>query len=478
MKKTGMIVLVMLMLATGIVYVSAALSTDTSNVNDITVSLVNQNPDPALAGNTFEARVGFVNLGGSGSNDMIAELVEQYPFTAAPGQNKTIDLGTIGAYQNGDNQRIAKFQVLVDKDATAGTYPLKINYYEKGSSAKSQQSLDVDVQSPQSAEVIYIDKSVLVPGQQTPIKFTINNVGGAPLKDLTFSWDNTDQIVLPVGSDNTKYIKYIDVGQSAEIDYNVIADTNADPGLYPLNLKLTYTDPITGTQDEVDTTAGVYVGGGTDFDIAYSESSGSETSFTIANIGSNPAYSVSVVIPQQEGWTTSGSNTMIIGNLNKGDYTVASFTLERSRTRLSGNSAQSSSTGSSAGTSSGASANPAGGFSAGSGQASSRTIPGSTVQVEVDYTDTKGDRETVTKDVQMSTGSSGYFSNSTDTSSGTASFSGFQGRARVQQQSFWSQYKWYVILLVVIVLGVLLHSRYRKKKMLDPDFKLKDIFKK
>jgi len=105
-------------------------------------------------------------------------------------------------------------------------------------------------------------------------------------------------------------------------------------------------------------------------------------------------------------------------------------------------------------------------------------IPGSTVQVEVDYTDTKGDRETVTKDVQMSTGSSGYFSNSTDTSSGTASFSGFQGRARVQQQSFWSQYKWYVILLVVIVLGVLLHSRYRKKKMLDPDFKLKDIFKK
>jgi len=86
----------------------------------------------------------------------------------------------------------------------------------------------------------------------------------------------------------------------------VIADTNADAGLYKLDLQLSYEDSVSGTEEEISTSAGIYVGGGTDFDIAYSESSGSDMSFTVANIGSNPAFSVSVVIPQQTGWTVTG----------------------------------------------------------------------------------------------------------------------------------------------------------------------------
>ncbi len=475
MKKIGLIALIICILAANIGFAAISTTTDLTNIKEITVSLVNQNPDPALAGNTFEARVGFVNLGGTGANDMVAELVEEYPFTVVPGQNKTIEMGAISAYQDGDNQRIVKFQVQVDKDASAGTYPLKINYYEKGSGVKTQQSLNIDVQGQQSAEVIYIDKSVLVPGEQTPLTFTINNVGSSPLRDLTFSWENDDQIILPVGSDNTKYIKYIDVGDGAELDYNVIADTNADPGLYPINLKLTYTDPLTGTQKEIETTAGVYVGGGTDFDIAFSESSGSDTSFTVANIGSNPAYSVSVSIPKQDGWTTTGSNAMIIGNLNKGDYTVASFTLERSRARTTGSSQGAPSSGS-AGSSLDTSSGSSGSTPTNPGQSGFLAGGGSTIKIQVDYTDTKGDRMTVTKDVQMNTQTAGFSTNST--SAGASAYSGFQGRTRVQQQSFWSQYKWYVILIVVLLLGLVMRSWYKKKKLLDPEFKVKDIFKK
>jgi len=87
---------------------------------------------------------------------------------------------------------------------------------------------------------------------------------------------------------------------------------------------LTYKDNINGTEKKISTIAGMYVGGGTDFDVAFSDNANSQMSFTIANIGSNPANSVSVVIPQQRSWSVSGSNSVIIGNLNKGDYTVAS----------------------------------------------------------------------------------------------------------------------------------------------------------
>ena len=61
--------------------------------------------------------------------------------------------------------------------------------------------------------MIHIDKTTIVPGKQSSLKFTVNNVGSAPLRDLTFNWINDDDIILPVGSDNTKYIKYVDIGE-------------------------------------------------------------------------------------------------------------------------------------------------------------------------------------------------------------------------------------------------------------------------
>ena len=110
----------------------------------------------------------------------------------------------------------------------------------------------------------------------------------------------------------------------------MIADTNAQPGLYKLNLYLSYGDSISNKTNKISTIAGVYVGGGTDFDVAFSDNANGQMSFTVANIGSNPANSVSVVIPEQNSWSVSGSNSVIIGNLNKGDYTVASFKLQSS----------------------------------------------------------------------------------------------------------------------------------------------------
>jgi hypothetical protein len=162
----------------------------------------------------------------------------------------------------------------------------------------------------------------------------------------------------------------------------------------------------------------VYVGGGTDFEVAFSESSSGTTSFSIANIGSNPAYSVSVIIPQQEGWTVSGSNSMIIGNLNNGDYTVASFALQSARTRT-----QPSQTGE----------------QDMPDRAQQGSAPSSEIAVQVAYTDTRGERHTINKKVQLNLQSAAA---STDTEATQAMM---QGRRQMQQQGFFSQYKWYII---------------------------------
>jgi len=81
---------------------------------------------------------------------------------------------------------------------------------------------------------------------------------------------------------------------------------------------------------EIKSKAGIYIGGATDFDVAFMEKSptGAYT-FSISNIGNNGANSVKVSVPLQENWTvTDGSDSVILGNLQKGDYTIADFSLK------------------------------------------------------------------------------------------------------------------------------------------------------
>ncbi|MGV8171678.1 MAG: COG1361 S-layer family protein [Candidatus Woesearchaeota archaeon] len=424
----------------------------------LTLGLINQDPDPAIAGDVLEIRIGIQNNGENVLNDLNIEFIPEYPFNSVIGESSIVNVGNVGAYQgySGDTSSIktVKYRILVDKDATAGNYELNFRTYESGSTGAIQSSFDVDIQNKENAEVIYIDKTVLIPGRQTSLKFVINNVGSSPLRDLTFSWINDDKIILPVGSDNTKYIKYIGIGESAELEYQVIADSNADAGLYALDLKLSYEDSISDTDKEIDTIAGVYVGGGTDFELAFSESSGSEMSFTIANIGSNPAFSVSVIVPQQDGWSVNGANSMIIGNLNTGDYTVASFNLQRGMTLDSGT------------------ANPINSQNATTPRRSS--TQGSILKIHVAYTDTMGNREFVEKNVTMN-----QFFSRNSTASSSDSFNGQFPGSRMQQQTFWSKYQAYILILLiaVIMIGfVVYYKRYKREKILNPRFKFKELF--
>ena len=409
----------------------------------VTVSLMNQDPDPATAGNIVELRIGVENNGGESAENVVLEVVAEYPFEMVPGENPIQEIGTIKSYLDSSDMKIVKFRLRVDRDANEGQYGLEIWEYEEGKRDKIrvEKTITIDVANKESAEIIYIDKVKLVPGRQTNMKFTINNVGSAPLRDLTFSWENEDDVILPVGSDNTKYIKYLDVSEKTELSYDVIADSNAVPGLYKLQLSLKYDDSTTGVEKEIATIAGVYVGGETDFDVAFSESSMGEYSFTIANIGSNPAYSVSVIVPEQKNWKSVGSNSAIIGNLNKGDYTVASFSLQKSGppSSLDQDSEITDARGSI------------------DIPATRRTMPddaSNIIEIEIKYTDTMGVRKSVTNDVSINALSE------TDSYAGRVPRN---GGVNPTQNAITTTH--WVALGLGLIIVVVLYRRHRKKKL-------------
>jgi len=452
MKSNLLCMFLFLVLASGLSM--GAPSTEEIKGSAVSASLINQEPNVADAGGIVEVRIGFENQGDAAVNNLMAELVTQYPFELVLGQTAVQEIGTVNGFQQTDNMKIIKYKLLVNRNAQAGSHELNIKYYEKGSGISTMVSLPIDVKSTQSAEVIQIDKTTLMPGKEDSLKFVINNVGNAPLVDLVFSWENSDKVILPVGSDNTKYIKSIEVGKSAEIEYKVIADSSATAGLYKLDLHLSYKDPLSGDEKEISTIAGMYIGGDTDFEVALSETSTSSTSFSIANIGSNPATSVSVIILKQEGWTVTGANSVIIGNLNQGDYTVASYTLSSSQASM-------------AVTTTGQTGIP----KKGNTRPENFTMPQATTEsplkIQIAYTNTMGERKVVEKEVSFTAASS----------SATAMATSFNSGTRMRNQSFLSKYKWLLIGGTLFVVAVVFFGKYRRNKLLNPGFKFKDMFK-
>ncbi|KKG12052.1 hypothetical protein EO92_06825 [Methanosarcina sp. 2.H.A.1B.4] len=400
-----------------------ALSTQEKGV---TVDLLNQDPDPVKPGDILEVRISIQNMGYEANDNCIVKIEPKYPFKALPGEELSKNIGTLGKRSTDDREKVVKFKVGVENDINKGKYPLKVLFYSNEGKDKVSLTKDlmIAVDSESNAEIESISLERLVPGEKTNLTFGIKNVGNSPLKNAMFSWDCANDVILPVGSSNVKHINLIDVGETANVTFEVLTNVNTVPGLYKLDMTLTYDDvealkTITeaGTLDnekrkQIKSKAGVYIGGTTDFDISYMERSltGSYT-FSVSNIGNNAANSVKVSIPQQANWTIAngGSNSVVLGNLQKGDYTIADFNLK-----------------------------PA---------AYGKELP---LKFEISYTSSDGQRQNEKQELSLYTTESPTNENSGSEESSTASFS----------------YK-LVLIVVLGIAGVLVYRKVSKKRKMN-----------
>lgn len=322
----------------------------TSNISSgldkgLTLDLLNQDPDPVKPGDVLEIRLSVQNTGYEDLENCVLEIKPEYPFKAIAGEPLVKNIGTLGKRYEDNRQKVVKFKLGIENSVNEGKYPLKVYIYttKDNSRLSLTKDLDIEIDSESNAEIEYISVEKMVPGQKTNLVFGIKNVGNSPLKNAMFSWDCTNDVILPVGSSNVKHINLIDIGDTENVSFQVLTNVNTKPGLYKLDMVLTYDDveelkTITeaGTVEnqkrkEIKSKAGVYVGGTTDFDIAFMERSptGAYT-FTVSNIGNNAANSVKVSVPLQANWTVTGgsSNSVVLGNLQKGDNTIADFDLK------------------------------------------------------------------------------------------------------------------------------------------------------
>ncbi len=386
MKHFQLIIMAVLLISC-IPPVNASTYIDSSS---LTIELINQNPDPARPGETMELTFSVLNAGNEDLENIVIEIEPEYPFSKVSGESLTKTISYLDARQDDENAAIVKFKLLVDSNAPEKLYELDLTSYDDTTELVTTGTIDIDVRGKEYAQIVTVSKSSIDTATEEELEFIVTNTGNSPLKNMVISWEDASGTILPVYSDNTKYINYLAAGESETISYTVMADINADPGLYQLDIDLTFEDYDSST-GQISTRAGLFVGGETDFDVSFSESSSGEVSLTVANVGNNQAYSVKLSIPEQSGYRVTGSSSSIVGNLDTGDYTITSFSVASTQTN--------STDGETGGV-------PDFDSDLDNDEGSSRPPLQMTdsqgLQVLIEYTDSTGDRVSVDKYVQVS----------------------------------------------------------------------------
>tara|TARA_Y100000310_G_scaffold291887_1_gene320170 strand:+ start:140 stop:1000 length:861 start_codon:yes stop_codon:yes gene_type:complete len=186
--------------------------------------------------------------------------------------------------------------------------------------------LSVAEVTPSLLSVTDVSPSALSPGESATLKMTIENEGDFEAENVVVSWTDTTNTILPVGTGNTKTIGDIDMNGDEKVEFDITTDSSAAPGLYQLEITMKYT--ANGTLVTQEASVGIKIGGDTDFEVLLSDVDLGKVSLSILNVGRNPAESVTIELPKQEGYEPIGSAAMALDKIASDDYVVVPFSIK------------------------------------------------------------------------------------------------------------------------------------------------------
>ena len=356
---------------------------------------------PVYPGDTTYVYVPIQNMGFGTFMEDVSVRLEPKDTASANAVTLLNNIDSLGTINDWGDQRTAKFRVHVNPDAVEGDY-----YFNVFITYKGQQTGGSTTSTPVTTELK--DRILTIKGK--PVIVLLNSTLGtiAPMsinhETLQFKNAGTGTVQNAVAEINiagttnsnptfsilgggTQFsLGNLKAGDVANITFDLAVDIAAHPGVYNLPIKVTGQNNYSS-----DNYVGLVVAGTTDFEISYQETMGS-FSLNVANVGVNTASAVTVSVPRQKNFIPTGSSSSVLGNLNPGDYTSALFQLSK--------------------------------------------VPGgdNNLDINIQYTDTSGQRHTITKSLAV------------ELSSGAQTGAGRRGSGSTQYIPW--------ILAVVIVLAV------------------------
>lgn len=338
---------------------------------------------PVYPGDTTYVYVPIKNVGfGNVMEDVVVKLE---PKETASANAVTIlnDVDSLGTITDWGDQRTAKFRIYVNPGTVEGDYYFNVYVTYKGQETSSGASamsvttkLDDQILTIRGKPMIMLANStigIVAPMSITRETLLFRNAGTGTVQnavaEINIASANSAFSIL--GGGKQFFLGNLKAGDEASITFDLAVDIAARPGVYNIPVK------ITGQNNySTDNVIGLVVAGITDFDISYVETLGS-FSLNVANVGISTASAVAVTLPPQKNFSVTGSSTSVLGNLNPGDYTSAIFQLTKT------------------------------------------TGGGNDLALEIQYTDTSGQRHTITKSLPVTLSTTGTQTKSSSTNYST-----------------------------------------------------------
>ncbi|MBN1386393.1 COG1361 S-layer family protein [Candidatus Woesearchaeota archaeon] len=311
---------------------------------------VNQDPDPAEPGQYVELRWKIENNGDETANNVIVELIPEYPFSLDPNQEAVQRIGSLTAGQNTRDAVIVKYKVRVDKDAVEGDNEIRLRY-RWGSYEWIEEEFAVAVQTRDaslSIEKIETYPQNLVPGKTANIKIHVKNLADSVIKDVTLKLDLALSTVTmatgetgnaaysdllpfaPVNSATEKRIRYVNPGETAIFEYEIIAYPDAESRVYKIPIQLKYYDELEKEYTKNDI-IGISVGDEPEMTMVvdgqtiYGEGERGEVLVKIVNMGTNDLKFMNMIVRPSEDFELFGPDSIYIGKVDSDDYETVSL---------------------------------------------------------------------------------------------------------------------------------------------------------
>jgi len=231
----------------------------------IKTTLVSQTPDPVQPGEVFTVKFKVENEGEETNAPVIVRLSPKYPLSIY-GDVTNKDIGILRSVSKGSDAIIVEYQLKVDENAAEGDVELELylDTTDAGGRAYTNDEFMVNIETRDPIlEISSIETSTdrIAPGRNAEVDIMLKNIADSLLRDvvITLDLDGDDIPFAPYQSTSERMISVLSSGFQKSVKFNVIAEPDAEDGLYKIPITITYTDEV-GNEESLSDVIALQIG--------------------------------------------------------------------------------------------------------------------------------------------------------------------------------------------------------------------------
>lgn len=288
--------------------VSAVYMTDSPVV---VIDKIRQDSNPAIPGDVVTLHLEVENLGAGEVANLEITLVPSFPFSLYGDETATKTILSLSGYQHGDDSVQISYDLLVSENAVDATRDIEFQYtYGTGGTSDWYATTDIEVlvENPR-ANFDITGKQI---SENLARLFIVNSGDNDAQAGLLFIKGEGGQ-VYSTGKISAGNMTSLEVSIPEGIENEV-------------QIEIQYTDSA-GIRRSFSDTIDIYMSDVVDVEVFVQEATTSSLTLAVVNAGNFPLYAVSVGVPKQPGYIVSGAPNNVLGNLDAGDYSFATFSV-------------------------------------------------------------------------------------------------------------------------------------------------------